>query len=445
MKLLSFLAFTLPLAAQLQVVYVPVSGPTDVGPSLNLGSVAVRDSSEFRFRAINGGLTPLSLQTLSVGGAGFSLGAPFVPATLSPGQIHDFSVRFSPAAEGSYSAILTVNSFTTLLRATAAPGPTLFLTTGGQTAELTAPSLQMNVVAGQTLTLNFAVGNAYTSPLALQEISVAGAGFSLASPPSTPLSVPPGTTVPIPVVFRADATGDFEGLLTTGPRRFRILASVFRPQLQAPRILTSEAVPRNGQQLKIRLQLAEPALAAGSGTLRAVFNGEVDDPAIVFPNGAREVSFQVAAGSRDATFEDLPETVIQTGTTAGALRLEAITESGITTETFRFERGLVTVEEAVARRAGSTLEVEILGFDNTRGVGSLNFRFFDRSGAALGGVISTAPVEQFKAHFEQSKLGGVFRLRAAFPVTGDATIVGSVLVEIANAVGRTDLQRLTFP
>jgi hypothetical protein len=36
-------------------------------------------------------------------------------------------------------------------------------------------------------------------------------------------------------------------------------------------------------------------------------------------------------------------------------------------------------------------------------------------------------------------------MRAVFPVTGDATIVGSVLIEIANTVGRTDLQRLTFP
>lgn len=30
-------------------------------------------------------------------------------------------------------------------------------------------------------------------------------------------------------------------------------------------------------------------------------------------------------------------------------------------------------------------------------------------------------------------------------MTGDATIVGSVLVEIANPVGRTDLPRLSVP
>jgi hypothetical protein len=137
--------------------------------------------------------------------------------------------------------------------------------------------------------------------------------------------------------------------------------------------------------------------------------------------------------------------VLQTGTTVGTLRLDAIAETGTTTWTYRFDRGAVVVDEAVARRNGSNLEIDITGFDNTREVGSLNFRFFDRAGAPLGGVITTTPGDQFRTYFAQSNLGGVFKMRAVFPVTGDATIVGSVLIEIANTVGRTDLQRLTFP
>jgi hypothetical protein len=126
-------------------------------------------------------------------------------------------------------------------------------------------------------------------------------------------------------------------------------------------------------------------------------------------------------------------------------RLDAVTEAGTTTETYRFERGPLVVDTAMARRNGNTLEIDVLGFDNTRTAGSVNFRFFDRAGAALGGVMTADVGEAFRTHFAQSTLGGVFRFRAAFPVTGDATIVGSVLIEMANAVGRTDLQRLTFP
>jgi hypothetical protein len=42
-------------------------------------------------------------------------------------------------------------------------------------------------------------------------------------------------------------------------------------------------------------------------------------------------------------------------------------------------------------------------------------------------------------------MGGVFRLRAVFPVAGDVSLVGSVTSEIANAVGRTEIGKLTIP
>ncbi len=447
MKVLLMLALiALPTVAQLQVLALNGSGTAAVGASVNLGSAAVGDTAEFRFRALNGGTAPLALTAITVGGTAFSLSAPFVPVTLAAGQGFDFVVRFVPAAEGAYSASLVVNSFSTLLRATAVRGPSLLLTNGSQTTELTAQSMQVNVALGQTLTLAISAGNPHLVPLVLDALSLTGAGFALLNPPALPLTLAPGETLAIPVRITASAEGDAAAVLTVGPRRFSILAVVYRPLLAPPAIvLPVEGVPRNGQQLRIRLRLAEPALGPGSGTLRATFAAEAPDPAIVFPNGTREVKFEVAAGSRDATFDGAAETVLQTGTTAGTLRLDATTETGTTTESYRFDRAPVVVDTATARRNGTALEIDIVGFDNTRGVGSVNFRFFDRAGNPLGGVISTSPGDQFKTYFEQSGLGGVFRLRASFPVTGDATIVGSVLIEMANAVGRTDLQRLNFP
>lgn len=444
MKLITAFLLALPLAAQLEVLSLHGPAPVPVGPSVNLGAAATGDIAEFRFRAINTGSVPVPLQTVAVSGAAFSLASAFVPLTLAPAQSHNFSVRFAPTAEGSYSAGLTVNAFTSLLRATAVLGPSLFLTNGSETTELTASSLQVNLATSQSLTLALAVGNPHANPIALTELSIGGAGFNLVNPPPMPLTLQPGETRAIPLNLFIATEGDAVALLTIGPRRFSIVAVVFRPKLAPPHILLSGALPENGQQLKVRVQLTQPAIGPGSGTLRASFSGAFDDPAIVFPDGTREIKFEVAAGSRDATFDGAPETVIQTGTTAGTLRLDAATETGVSTESFRFDRGPVVVDEAAARRNGSNLEIDITGFDNTRGAGSLNFRFFDKSGNALG-VVAIAPADLFKAHFEQSNLGGVFRLRASFPVSGDATIVGSALVEIANAVGRTDLPRLMFP
>ena len=96
MKLITALLLAIPLAAQLEVFTLQGTTPVPLGPSINLGAAAAGDSTEFRIRAVNNGNAPVFLQTITVGGAGFSLASAFVPLTLTPGQSHNFSVRFSP-------------------------------------------------------------------------------------------------------------------------------------------------------------------------------------------------------------------------------------------------------------------------------------------------------------------------------------------------------------
>jgi hypothetical protein len=443
--LLAAILLAAPLCAQIQVFSLDDASPILLGPSFNLGSAAVAETTEFHFRARNAGIAPASFQTLSVNGAAFSLAQPFTPLTLAPAQSFDFAVRFRPPASGSYSASLAVNSFTSLIRASASPGPAISLTLDGQSTEITGPSLEIRAATGQSLPLALSISNPHPTPLSLSVIALTGDGFSLDALPALPAQLLPGESLPIPATFRAAAPGEFTGILTAGPRRLRLLASVTTPALGRARFVTSSNAPVNGQQLRIRLEFDEPAAVPVSGTLRATFTGAVDDPAILFPNGRREIPFQVPAGSSAASFDGSPETILQTGTTAGSLRLEAITPSSLAVETYNFAPAIVAIDSSSARRNGSTLEIDLTGFDNTRAAGSLNFRFFDRSGNPIGGVITSNIPEIFRSYFDRSPLGGVFRLRAAFPVAGDATIVGSVLVEIANGVGRTELPRLNFP
>ena len=75
----------------------------------------------------------------------------------------------------------------------------------------------------------------------------------------------------------------------------------------------------------------------------------------------------------------------------------------------------------------------------------MNFRFADRAGNPLGSVFTVTPENEWKSYFQSSGMGGVFRLRAVFPVAGDASLVSSVTVEIANTVGRTEVGKLTLP
>jgi hypothetical protein len=51
------------------------------------------------------------------------------------------------------------------------------------------------------------------------------------------------------------------------------------------------------------------------------------------------------------------------------------------------------------------------------------------------GRIVVDAASEFRRYFETSSVGGLFELRAAFPVTGDAASIAELEVEITNALG----------
>jgi len=443
MKILALLAASIPLAAQLQVAVVRDSGVEVAGASINLGATGIGESADTKIRATNLGSTTLNISSLAINGAAFSLAQPFQPFPLGPGTAYEFAIRFAPAAPGSYSAVLTVGPFTSIVRATAVLAADVSLSRGGQTILLPASGLSVDAVTGENVRIDLALSNPHAAALAIDPLTLNGAGFRLTS--GAPGVLAPGESSNISIAFSTQTEGTFAATLTAGARRFAITAFVTKARLKPPRIVADTPVVTNGKQVKIRLRFEEAIPVASAGTLRAAFAGAFTDPAIQFQNGAREIGFTVAAGATEAQFGASAEAVLQTGTTSGVIRLEATTEGGTTVETWSLARAPIAVDQAEARRDGSNLEVTLIGYDNTRTAGSANFRFFDRAGNPIGGIVTAQFAAAFETHFAQNAVGGAFRLRAVFPVTGDATIVGSVLVEIANAVGRTDLQRINFP
>jgi hypothetical protein len=107
------------------------------------------------------------------------------------------------------------------------------------------------------------------------------------------------------------------------------------------------------------------------------------------------------------------------------------------------DRQSLTIPPAVAgvtavqglRNSGS-IEVRITGFDNTRSLGQLAFTFYDPSGAAIApGPVRTDSSQDFAAFFQTSDAGGVFLLRAVFPVTGNVSGIASFDVALTNSAG----------
>jgi hypothetical protein len=96
-------------------------------------------------------------------------------------------------------------------------------------------------------------------------------------------------------------------------------------------------------------------------------------------------------------------------------------------------------------RSAGTLAVSITGFDNTRSLGALSFTFYDAVGNPIApGAIGTDATADFAHYFAGSGLGGVFLLRAEFPVTGDPNMVASCEASLTNSAGTSKTQRTSF-
>jgi len=91
------------------------------------------------------------------------------------------------------------------------------------------------------------------------------------------------------------------------------------------------------------------------------------------------------------------------------------------------------------------LEIRITGFDNTRSLGSLSFTFYDAAGNAIApGAIRADATKDFAGYFAGSGLGGIFLLRATFPVNGNTSGVASCEATLTNSAGTAKTQRSFF-
>jgi hypothetical protein len=102
------------------------------------------------------------------------------------------------------------------------------------------------------------------------------------------------------------------------------------------------------------------------------------------------------------------------------------------------------MKTVTAERRAGRIELRITGFDNTRAMQDAGFQFYDRGGAAIGGMIRTSTAKDFEEYFAKPTPGGTFSLGASFPVTGDINQVAGVEVELRNTTGTGRAGRLSF-
>lgn len=440
------LAFLLPSAlnAQLQILALTPEGPQPMERSYDLGRTAVGDPLRLDVRLHNQGTAAVTVQSVRIAGAGFALiGAPSSSLVLPAGQMTEFQVRFLPTGSGSYSANLTVNERAIILRASGMGAPSVSYETDG---------VRRQVSAGQTIDCgrterNLSVrrpllfANATTETLPLPRPVVAGTGFALESA-TLPEQLEPGQTVRATLVFTPTKAGTHQGTLTLDNRTFILSGVGTDPTPPRPRLEVSQANPSSAQQVRVKVLLAEAAKSDGTGRLRVEFRPtrqNLADESIQFlANSSRTVDFTVKTGATQASFGTAADVALQTGTSAGVFSLTV--EYGGYTESSVFTVGATSpvVDEVRALRSANGVDISLSGYDNTASATQLAFTFLDRQGAAINAQPILADVAlPFRAHFDASRLGGTFVVRAAFPITGDLSLLGGVEVTITNPQGST--------
>jgi hypothetical protein len=453
--LLSILLLPLAALAQLQLMVVDQGVERSAGVTFDVGATAVGDAIDFSFRIRNTGTAAANLQTLSVSGTGFTLlNKPSLPFSVPAGSAVNFVIRFQPAAYGAYSANLAFNSSSTILRGGTVAAATVALVQGALVTTLHAgDSIDFGrVERGARSMRRMRLENLTTVKLTVASIAVEGSGYRGPAGVAVPLTLDPKATAECDVTFEPASAGTFDGVLRVDSRTFLLRGTGAEPPLPRPSVELGSTAPASSQQVPLAIRFASVSPTSGTGELRVELRPASStgaDPAVLFPaTGNRFATFTVKEGENVARFNGQTSLLFQTGTTAGTLVFTAKLGDYTETASANIAPATVGLDSVRGARGGGSLEVQIVGYDNTRSLSKLAFTFYDKSSKAVPpGQIAVDVTTTFRSYFDasQKEVGGVFLLRAVFPITGDASGIGSVDVELTNSAGAASASRVQFP
>jgi hypothetical protein len=345
-----------------------------------------------------------------------------------------------------------VNDDTFTLTGTA-PGSQLKVSyvSGGSTVTVQANDriLIDPAAVGSSTKLTVSVQNAGTRDTVVNPVTLVSgqAGFSLGSTPPT-FTLAPAQTVEIAVTFQPDAVGSAEDSLRLGSQLY-VLSSVGRrpPDLPPYKLTFTPESPNAFEQpsVKLTLQDAYPIALTGDLTRSITGNGAVIDPAVLFANGARSISFRLPANSTEAVFSDGSKSaLLQTGTVAGTISLKPTfsTTNGFSVTPQDGPAATIAIAPAAPRLLGLRIQdrtatgfvAVVSGFVSSRTLDKLNVQLgsspftIDVNGAA--GTWFRNPASQ--------AYGSQFSV--AFPVSGStgAAAPASISVSLTNEFGSSN-------
>ncbi len=332
--------------------------------------------------------------------------------------------------------------------------------TGGGTVTVTAAVTNPNYVAAsvtRTITVT-AVALAGLAPASAtlgdpaKTITLTGAGFLsnssvLVNGAAVPTTFINETTLSITLPASSFTTPQTLQISVVDPTQNQSTSTL--PFLvAAPAVnvaVTAPPTSNPGTQPSVSLTLASPYPVPVTATLTLTFtpgaNG-VDDPAIVFSNGLRTLTLDLAAGQTT-----VPAVQIQTGTVSGTITISlALTAGEINVTPANFAPAVITipttppaVTDVSVMRSGQTLTVTTSGYSDTRQVTQATFHFTAANGADIDTkdvtVDVTTPFTDWFSQSDSNAYGSEFRYTQVFNLTEDSSVIGTVTVTLTNSSG----------
>jgi hypothetical protein len=187
-----------------------VTSNISIAPSsgLDFGTIALGTSKLMSLGITNAGTAPLNVSSVTSNSTKFTL--PLAAFQILPGATQQVLVTYKPTGSGSDNATIIIAS-------DAVNAPSLTVNATGTAALINASSVSISsspinfsaTPVSATQTVNLTITNNNSLPVAITNIDLPLAPFTLLDAPTTPLSIPAGQKIVMRVQFNPTVTGNF--------------------------------------------------------------------------------------------------------------------------------------------------------------------------------------------------------------------------------------------
>ena len=177
--------------------------------SISFGNVVIGSTNSQPITVTNTGNASLLITRVTISGSGFTMTSVPTPVTLAVGQSSVATVTFNPQAPGNVTGSISLVSDAPTSPATISLSGTGLASTSQISASPTSLNLG-NVALQSKSTQTVTLTNVGNSSVSISQINVSGTGFST-SGPTPPLTLSPGQSTNVSVVFAPTGYGSFSG------------------------------------------------------------------------------------------------------------------------------------------------------------------------------------------------------------------------------------------